>query len=427
MLSFAFRGALRLARTRLLRLLSLFLLLALCVPTVSADAVSENAPATPRVYALPSASSPASSPALSPTLSPDVPPALPAVSAKSAILCNAETGEVYFAHNADSPMPFASTTKIMTALVAIESAPLDTVIRVAPEAVGTEGSSVYLYENEALTLETLLYALLLESANDAAVAIACGIAGSVEAFVDRMNAKAQALGLSHTQFRNPHGLHDDAHYTTARELAVITAHALANETFRRVVSTYKKTVPQEDSGAVRLFINHNRLLRSYEGCIGVKTGYTKRSGRCLVTAAERDGLRLVAVTLSAPDDWSDHTAMLDYGFSRYETVTLTEPQALSFTLPVLNGVDAEVTAAPQISAPLCITLPKGHGEILTAVSLPRFLWGDYEKGETVGCVRFFCEEDLLAEVPIVLDAPVRQISYRFRPIKRIKAFFRIFD
>ena len=169
-----------------------------------------------------------------------------------------------------------------------------------------EGSSVYLAQDEVLTLKELLYALLLESANDAAVAIAMAVDGSVDAFADRMNRYAAQLGLKDTHFVNPHGLDDDAHYTTARELALITRAALENPDFREIVSTQKTVIPLRGSEGVRLLLNHNRLLREYDGCIGVKTGFTKKTGRCLVSAAERDGVMLIAVTLGAPDDWNDH-------------------------------------------------------------------------------------------------------------------------
>ena len=349
----------------------------------------------------------------------------PSCGAKGAILINGDTGEVYFERNAHARLPMASTTKIMTALVAIEALPIETEITVAPEAVGVEGSSVYLYAGEKMTLEALLYALMLESANDAAAAIAYGVAGSIEAFAELMNEKAASMGLTDTHFENPHGLDGKEHYTSAHDLAVISAAALKCDAFRAIVSTYKKTVPQKETDGVRLLINHNRLLRSYEGCIGVKTGYTKRSGRCLVTAAERNGLRLVAVTLSDPDDWADHTAMLDYGFSLYESIPLTDGGRISFTLPVLNGISptAEASYETADGLPLRVTLPKDHGEITTRVELPRHLWGDYAAGTEIGRLRFFCDGKQICSVPLSLDADVFGISYRFHLLKRILALF----
>ena len=353
-------------------------------------------------------------------------PTAPVSSAKAAILLNGTTGDVYCEKNSDLRLPMASTTKIMTALVAVESMPLDTLVTVTPEAVGIEGSSVYLYAGETLTLRTLLYALLLESANDAAVAIAVAVSGSVEAFSEEMNARAQALGLSDSHFENPHGLDSEGHYTTAHDLARITAAALADETLREIVSTYRITVPQRETDGVRLFINHNRLLRTYDGCIGVKTGYTRRSGRCLVSAAERDGLLLIAVTLNASDDWNDHAALLDYGFSRYTSVPLTESGRISYTLPVLNGIipTATVSYETEDGLPPSAVLPIDHGEIKVTVLLPRHLWGDYERGDTVGSIVFSLDGDLFLELPLTLDTEVRGIPYTPGIVRRVRAFFR---
>jgi D-alanyl-D-alanine carboxypeptidase len=226
----------------------------------------------------------------------------PSVSARSAIVVEAETGRVIWAKNAHVSLPMASTTKIMTALVALENADPEKTVSIPPDAVGVEGSSVYLYEDERLRLEDLLYAMLLESANDAAAAIAIEVGGSIEGFSEMMNAKAEELGLERTSFANPHGLDDPEHYTTAAELARIAVAAMKNESFCNIVSTYKKTIPLNETEGVRLLINHNKMLSRYDGAVGIKTGYTKKSGRCLVSAAERDHVKLICVTLNAPDD-----------------------------------------------------------------------------------------------------------------------------
>lgn len=251
------------------------------------------------------------------------------LSAESAVLIDANSGNVLYSKNHTERMEMASTTKIMTALVAAESFDSKKTVRVSPEAVGVEGSSVYLYEGEQITMEELLYSLLLQSANDAATAIAIAVAGSVEEFADMMNARASEMGLDNTHFTNPHGLSDNEHYTTAYDLAIIASHALKNETVREIVSTYKKTIPIDSRCNPRTLVNHNKMLRLYDGAIGVKTGFTKRAGRCLVSAAERDGLTLIAVTLNAPDDWRDHTQMLDFGFDSYESLLIAEVGAFS--------------------------------------------------------------------------------------------------
>ena len=208
-------------------------------------------------------------------------PATPGVSASAAILMEAESGTVVFEKNADEMRSMASTTKIMTGLLALETEDPQTLVTVSPKAVGVEGSSVYLYQNEQLTVEDLVYAVMLESANDAAAAVAIHVAGSIEAFAELMNRKAESLGMTHTHFSNPHGLDAADHYTTARDLATLARYALQNEEFRTVVSTKRRVIPLRGNEGARLLLNHNRLLRSYSGAIGVKTGFTKKSGRCL--------------------------------------------------------------------------------------------------------------------------------------------------
>lgn len=313
----------------------------------------------------------------------------PSVSAESAILMLTSTGEILYQKDCDRKLPMASTTKIMTALVALELGRPEQMITVAPEAVGVEGSSVYLTEGEQLSLEHLLYALLLESANDAAVAIACGLSGSVEKFAEAMNEKAGSLGLLQTHFTNPHGLDHEEHYTTARDLAIMTQALLENPLLRTVVSTRKFTIPHEETDSVRLLVNHNKMLRLYQGCIGVKTGFTKRSGRCLVSAAERDGVGLIAVTLNAPDDWDDHARLFDYGFSHYHGVTLCNAEEHLFPLPVVGGADDYVMVGN--TKELRAILPVRHGSIVVRIEAPRFVYADVNEGDVIGRVIFLCD------------------------------------
>ena len=315
----------------------------------------------------------------------------PSVSAKSAIVIEADSGKTVYSKNADEPLPMASTTKIMTALVALEQASPDHVISVDAEAVGVEGSSVYLTTGEELTLEQLLYALLLESANDAATAIAIGISGSVEDFAAQMNDRARGLGLTKTHFTNPHGLDSEEHYTTAHELAIITREALKNELFRSIVSTYKTTIPQGENENARLLVNHNKMLRIYDGCIGVKTGYTQKSGRSLVSAAERKGVTMIAVTINAPDDWNDHTAMLDYGFSRYRRVTLCHKETILHELPIVGGTQKTVTLGNADA--LAVSLPVGAGVVSQIIECPRFEYAPLRAGDVCGRVVFYCDLD----------------------------------
>ena len=238
---------------------------------------------------------------------------------------------VVWEKNANEKLPMASTTKIMTALVALDRLPLDRRVTARAEACGIEGSSIYMKVGETFTVEELLYALLLQSANDAATLIALETAGSVEAFAALMNEKAAALGLRDTHFENPHGLDAEGHYTTARDLAALSCAALSVPQFREIVSTVRRTIGEGESA--RTLVNHNRMLTAYDGAIGVKTGYTKKSGRCLVSAAERGGVTLVAVTIDDGDDWRDHAAMLDYGFAGLESVVLCEAGEIWRDLP----------------------------------------------------------------------------------------------
>ena len=340
-------------------------------------------------------------------------PAL-SVSAAGACLIDAEHGLVLYEKNADTRLPMASTTKIMTAMVAMRHMPLDTVITVDTCAVGVEGSSIYLTEGEQLTLEELLYALLLESANDAAAAIAIAVGGSVAGFAALMNREAESLGLQNTHFENPHGLHHEAHYTTARELAVITAEAMKSKDFCRIVSTVKHTISHGGTADVRLLINHNKLLRSYEGAIGVKTGYTKRSGRCLVSAAEREGVRLIAVTLNAPDDWQDHTAMLDYGFSHMKSLTLCATGEVLLQIPVVNGTEGAITVSNRQG--LTVAVPLNAPEIGVTVEAPRFLYAPLQAGECIGRVVYQADlnrdgvREVIGEAPLTTQTEVIQKS-----------------
>ena len=240
------------------------------------------------------------------------------LSAASAILMDADSGEVLYEKDAARRMRIASTTKIMTALVVLEHARLTDTITVTNDHM-VEGSSMYLKPGETVTVEELLYGLMLCSGNDAALALA-DCCGGLEVFVAAMNDKAAALGMTDTSFANPNGLDDENHYSTARDMAVLAAYAAQDPTFRRICSTRTATV------GGRTMTNHNKLLWRYDGCIGVKTGYTRHAGRILVSAAERGESQLIAVTLADPDDWRDHAALLDYGFAVLAAQTPVYPQ-----------------------------------------------------------------------------------------------------
>ena len=285
------------------------------------------------------------------------------LSAKSAVLIDADSKLVLFEKNSRCRMGEASTTKIMTALVVAKTLPLDHKVQIPAEAVGIEGSSVYLREGEILCVGDLLRALLLASANDAAVALALACADSIEDFAQMMNDRARELGLEDTNFTNPHGLFDERHYTTAYDLALISAAALQVNELAEIFAMRRATIPlgvteQLPSGeGVRQLQNHNKMLALYDGAIGMKTGFTKKSGRCLVSAARRDGLTLIAVTLDAPSDWSDHTLLLDYGFENYRRVTLYDAGEFTYQYAISGGREQYVCATN--SAPISLTVAVG--------------------------------------------------------------------
>ena len=234
-----------------------------------------------------------------------------AISAEKAILMDAATGRVLYEKNADAQSLIASTTKIMTALVVCEQCNVLDRMRIPKEVVGIEGSSMYLQEGEILTIQELLYGLMLHSGNDAAVALAIYCGGTVEGFAELMNDKAHQLGMKDSHFENPNGLDAPGHYSTARDLAILASYAMENPIFYKTVSTKNVTIGQ------RYLHNHNKLLWQVEGADGIKTGYTRAAGRILVSSATRDSRRLIAVTINAPDDWHDHAALLNQGFSGF--------------------------------------------------------------------------------------------------------------
>lgn len=248
------------------------------------------------------------------------------ISAASAVLIDTQTGNALYEKNADKKMPMASTTKIMTAICAIENTNTNMPVKIDSRSAGVEGSSIYLKAGEVISIKELLYGMMLNSGNDAATALAIATSGSVEEFALLMNKTARRIGALSTNFVNPSGLYDDNHYTTARDLARITSYAMKNPLFCHIVSTRELKISADTEAGVRYLKNHNKLLWQYDGCTGVKTGYTKKCGRCLVSSCEKNGAKLIAVTLNAPDDWRDHSSLFDYGFSN-TPYAITEDKA----------------------------------------------------------------------------------------------------
>ena len=316
-------------------------------------------------------------------------PGTAALSAQCAIVVDADSGRVLFEQDADRRCLIASTTKIMTGYLACLRCDLDAPFTVPPEAVGVEGSSIYLQEGETLPVRALLYGTLLQSGNDAATALAIAACGSTARFVEEMNAEAQTLGLRNTHFSNPHGLDSEDNYSTARELAELTRAALREPAFAEAVAT--KTA----SFGARSFVNHNKLLWRCEGVIGVKTGFTKAAGRILVSALRRGGRTLIAVTVRAPDDWNDHVALYDEALAQYADATLaTEGQPLCLA-PVAAGASVWLIAAESRSYLLL------DGEQLTYLHLPPALpLPPFPEGEDAGAVQILLDGRPVATVPV---------------------------
>lgn len=264
----------------------------------------------------------------------------PAIAAQAAVVMDLKTGQVLYAKEPTKKMYPASTTKILTALVVLQKCKLDERVKASQEAANTEGSAIWMKEGEELAVGDALYALLLNSANDVALALAETVSGSVDGFVSLMNRTAKAYGAEDSHFNNPHGLPDENHYTTALDLAKITQAAMRYKVFREIVSTKTKTIKRESPEALSLLINHNKLLWRYDGANGVKTGYTTQAGQCLVATAQRGERELVAVLLGngGGDIWNEAAQLLDYGFSAYRLVELIRADEIIGHFPVTDGV-----------------------------------------------------------------------------------------
>ncbi|MEL4106351.1 D-alanyl-D-alanine carboxypeptidase family protein [Oscillospiraceae bacterium WX1] len=349
-------------------------------------------------------------------------PALPAaaISAKGYALIEMTTGRLVTGQNVDLKLPMASTTKIMTGLLACESGMFDMVVTVPPEAARVEGSSIYLQPGEKLTLRELTYGLLLESGNDAATAVAIALGGTVDGFAAMMNEKAAELGLQNTHFMNPSGLDGAEHYTTALDLARLGAAAMKNDDFKKIVSTYKTRIPYNGIENGRLLINHNEMLNIYNGAIGIKTGYTKKSGRCLVTCAARDGVTLVAATLNGHDDWGDHTSLLNEGFQKLRNVRLFAVRPV-LTAAVAGGAcdSVQVTSRDNPTAALASA---EVSRIQMHLSMRRFTYAPIVKGQKMGEIVWTLNGDVLARAELIaLDSVAPEKPNRLKGF--LKAIF----
>ncbi len=346
------------------------------------------------------------------------------VSAESYCLMDGETGRILSSSHADARLPIASTTKILTCLVALDACDPDAMVTITKEAVGIEGSSMYLYAGEKLTLRDLLYGLMLESANDAAVAIALAVSGSIEGFAELMNQKAQQLGMKNSHFVNPNGLSDEGHYSSAYDLSLLMKAGLQNQTFAEIVQTKSCEIKYRE-GKTQLLSNHNRLLRTLASCIGGKTGYTILAGRCLVSAARQDGKTLICTTLNDRNDWADHKELYEYGFSLYENKVIAAKGELVRTLPVVGGEKSEVAVCNLEEVVLPVFASQ---EVEMRYELPAFLYAPVavSAGEPVGECILSQDGVELARCPLFAAEEVayhHTLSFWERLWQTIKSWF----
>ena len=332
------------------------------------------------------------------------------------LIMDGRSGTVLEQENGEERLLMASTTKVMTALVVLETVGLTETVEIPAEAAGVEGSSLYVKAGERYTVEDLLYGLMLRSANDCAVALAWFAGGGdVAAFVAMMNQKTADLGLVDTHFSDPSGLADENHYTTARELGLIMAAAMENEQFRIITATKRRTIGTQE------VVNHNRLLSLYEDCIGGKTGYTMAAGRCLVTAAQRDGGLLICVTLGRRNDWTIHTRAYEKWFSTLETVVLAGQASFSVELPLADGGTVLAVNSQRVAAP--VFQYDGGAESRVKRTGP-FIYGNREAGTVAGTVEYWYQGVKIGESPLVLMESVESVEKKEGFLEGIFGFFR---
>lgn len=318
------------------------------------------------------------------------------LSAECAALMCVQTGELLFEKNAYERHSMASTTKIMTSVLALEELAPGRQIRVSSKMLSVEGTCLGLADKDVITLESLVYGMLLESGNDAANVTAYAIAGSERKFAVMMNEKAKQIGMNDTNFVTPSGLDDENHYSTAYDMALLGCYAVKNPEFLNICSKKKAVVSFGDPPCEHTLYNHNKLLSSYDHALGIKTGFTKKSGRCLVSCAEKDGVMLTAVTLNAPGDWSDHKKLLDYGFS---VVKKNVETAEGLAVPVVGGVKDSVAIVPQ-----SITLESGRAT--SKIFTEKFLYAPVDAGTVVGEVRCYLDGKVIGRIPLTAGESV---------------------
>jgi len=336
----------------------------------------------------------------------------PEIVGETAALMDARTGQLLYGKEEHKRMFPASTTKVLTALVALERARLDDVVTIGANPITAGGTSMWFVEGERLTMEELLYALMLNSANDAGVAIAEHIAGSVENFAELCNKRAKEIGARDTHFTNPHGMPDENHYSTAYDLALIGREAMKNKDFRKIVSTVHHEVPRTDPEAQKYLFNHNKLLWSkiygYKGATGIKTGYTVQAGQCIIASAEREGRELIAVVLRSEGSnlWSDAARLLDYGFANFTNRQLVYHGKVMDNLPVKYGKSNVDLVADQ---DFFYTFPRqGANEVQISTETVKEITAPVTKGQVLGAVVIGSGNKELGRVNLVAAADVQR-------------------
>ena len=327
------------------------------------------------------------------------------VSAQSAVLMCVNSGEVLYSKNENKHLPMASTTKIMTSLIALEAAMPDREIVVDKNMISVEGTSMGLVEGDSVSLAELVYGMMLQSGNDAANTVAYVLGGSPEGFAEMMNSRAKEIGMSNTNFVTPSGLDDENHYSTAYDMALLAAECINNPEFRSICSQKSAKVTYGNPPYLRTLTNHNKLLWKYSDSIGIKTGFTKKSGRCLVSAAVRNGIILVAVTLNAGDDWNDHITMFEYGFSKCQSAEF----GCDF-----SGISLKIVGGDKAFVPLklsrnCVYLSDKNCTF--RLHIKPFEYAPINDEEIVGTAVFISSGKVIDEIPIVTDGVVSMKHY----------------
>ena len=338
-----------------------------------------------------------------------------AISAKKAIVLDAQTGRVLYAHAENDRALIASTTKIMTALIICEQCNVLDRMKIPKEAVGIEGSSMYLQEGEVLTLQELLYGLMLRSGNDAAVALAIYCGGTVEGFAQLMNDKAHRLGMENTHFSNPNGLDAPDHYSTAKDMAILAAYAMENPIFRQTVSTKSVTTGN------RVLQNHNKLLWRVEGTDGVKTGFTKAAGRILVSSTTRQGRRIIVVTMDDPNDWLDHERLIEDAFSKFTVKTLVTKGEMLGKAEVAGGEAGEVELLAGETFTFALRPDEKVDFYLPA---PGFVYAPVVEGALAGYAHVMVDGASVGKVPLVYGQTIERTEEK--KLTLIQRFLNLF-